>query len=64
LTQYEEVAGNRRPTDICKAAESLRKVAALTVGLPDDSPADAKPRDRLELAAEVLDAAARTEEEP
>jgi hypothetical protein len=64
LTQYEEVARRRNPTDISKAAERLRKAAALTVGLPDDSLADAKLRDRLELAAEVLDAAARTEEEP
>jgi hypothetical protein len=49
---------------VSKAAKSLRKIAALTVGSPDDSPADAKAPDRLELAAEVLDVAARTEEEP
>jgi hypothetical protein len=47
-----------------KAAESLRKVAALTVGLPEDSPADAKLRDHLDLAADVLDSTVRTEEEP
>lgn len=43
-----------------KAAESLRKIAASTLGLPDDSPADARLRDQLELAADVLDAV-RTE---
>ncbi|MGD0321533.1 MAG: hypothetical protein ABSC00_08050 [Acidimicrobiales bacterium] len=58
------MAGSRRSTDVSKAAKSLRKIAALTVGSPDDSPADAKAPDRLELAAEVLDVAARTEEEP
>ena len=42
----------------------MRKVAELTTGLPEDLPADARLRDRLELAADVLDATARTEEEP
>ena len=30
------MARNRGQTDVHKAAESLRKVAALTVGLPED----------------------------
>ena len=39
-----------------RAAEVLRRVVATTRGLPDDSPADAHLRDRLDLAADVLDA--------
>ena len=47
------------------AAISLRKIAEATTGLPDDSPTDARMRDRLELAADVLDAGAGADpEEP
>jgi hypothetical protein len=61
LSQHEEVGRSRRQTE---AAESLRKVAELTTGLPEESPADARLRDRLELAADVLDTTAKTEEHP
>ena len=44
--------------DLRRTARSLRKVVELTEGLPEDSPADARLRDRLELAADVLEAAA------
>lgn len=47
-----------------QAAMTLRKVADLTTGLPDDSPADARLRDRLDLAAAVLDATANAHSEP
>jgi len=46
------------------AARVLRKVAAVTTGLPDDSPHDAQLRDRLELVADTLDAAARSDPDP
>lgn len=59
----EGVARRRRPTDTHKAAQSLRKIADLTYGLPEDSPADAHLRDRLELAADVLDAVVGNEED-
>jgi hypothetical protein len=52
------------PKDMRQAAESLRKLADRTTGLPEDSPADAQLRDRLELAADVLDAGAEAEEPP
>ena len=45
-----------------KAAESLRKFAAHTTGLPDDSPTDARLRDRMEFGADVLDAVGGAEE--
>jgi len=46
--------------DLRQAARVLRRIAEATTGLPDDSPADAQLRDRLELSADVLDAAADT----
>ena len=52
-----------RQRDFRKAAESLRKIAGETAGLPDDSLTDAQLRDRLELAADVLDATAGGEQE-
>jgi len=48
--------------DMHEAAESLRRVVAATENLPDDSPSDARLRDRLELAADVLDAAGEAPE--
>ena len=62
LAHHVVMSRSAQPSDTSKAAESLRKVAALTSNLPDDSPSDAKLRDRLELAAEVLDAAAEAQE--
>jgi cytochrome c556 len=56
------VAKERKPADASKAADSLRKIAALTSNLPDDSPADPQLRDRLELASDVLDATVDAEE--
>ena len=44
------------------AAATIRRVVELTTGLADDSQADARLRDRLELAADVLDATARAED--
>ena len=44
--------------DLREAAEALRRVVQLTQGLPEDSQADAAFRERLELAAAVLMAAA------
>lgn len=43
--------------DLRQAARVLRRVVAITADLADDSPRDAQLRDRLELAADVLDAA-------
>jgi len=48
--------------DLRRAAASLRALARATSKLPGDSPADGKLQDRLDLAAQVLDAAA--EESP
>jgi len=67
MTQHGGVAASRRSDpqkveEMEKAAESLRKVAALTSGLAEDSPTDAQLRDRLELAADVLDAVTGTDE--
>lgn len=45
--------------DLRQAAESMRRIVELTEHLPGDSPPDASLRDRLELAAEVLDSASR-----
>lgn len=44
------------------AAATIRRVVELTTGLPEDSRSDAQLRDRLDLAADVLDASARAEE--
>jgi hypothetical protein len=41
------------------AARQLRLISELTEHLPDDSPQDAALRDRLELAADVLEGAAK-----
>ncbi len=43
-----------------EAARKLRLVSELTERLPDDSPPDAALRDRLELAADVLEAASKS----
>jgi hypothetical protein len=56
LPQDDEVVRSRNATNTSKATGSLRKIADLTTGLPEDSPVDAQLRDRLELAADVLDA--------
>jgi len=45
-----------------RAAESLRQIAEKTSGLPGDAPADRTLQDRLELAADVLDATAEADE--
>lgn len=48
--------------DLREAARVLRKVVEVTSDLPDaDSPNDARLRDRLELAADTLDAAAESD---
>lgn len=44
--------------ELRETADSLRRITELTAGLPEDSQADAAFRERLELAAEVLSAAA------
>lgn len=49
------MASNR---DLHRAARSIRAIIEATANLPDDSPHDAQLRDRLDLAADVLDAAA------
>jgi hypothetical protein len=41
--------------DLRHVAKSLRAVAFVAAALPDDSPTDAMLRDRLELAADVLE---------
>lgn len=43
-------------TQLREVARQLRLISELTEHLPDDSPPDAALRDRLELAARVLDA--------
>lgn len=45
--------------DLRQAADTLRRIVELTEDLPDDSPPDAALRDRLELAADVLEGAAQ-----
>jgi hypothetical protein len=50
--------------DLRRAAKSLREVASLTAGLPEDSPSDARLRESLELAADVLEATVQREKEP
>jgi hypothetical protein len=42
--------------NMARAAESLRLIAAVTTDLPDDSPTNVQLRDRLEFAADVLNA--------
>ena len=46
--------------DLRQTANTLRRIVELTVGLPDDSPPDRALSDRLELAADVLEGAAKT----
>ena len=46
--------------DLREAAHVLHGIAEATADLPDDSPSAAQLRDRLELAAAVLAAAAGT----
>ena len=46
--------------DLREAARVLRGIVEATADLPDDSRSDAQLRDRLELAAAVLAAAAGT----
>ena len=50
--------------DMRRSAETLRKISDETEGLPEDSLADARLRDRLDLAADFLYARAEAEEEP
>jgi hypothetical protein len=50
--------------DLRKAARTLRRITAETEGLPDDMRADRTLQDRLELAADVLDATAAGESAP
>ena len=42
--------------DLRRAAATLRKLASETENLLDDTPKDGQLRERLELAADVLDA--------
>lgn len=44
--------------DLRRAVRSIRAIIEKTTDLPDDSPRSAQLRDRLSLAADVLDAAA------
>ena len=55
----------RVPSDVelQQAAEMLRQIVEQTTDLPDDTLADARLRDRLALAAAVLDAAASHRDE-
>ena len=46
--------------ELRRAAASVRKIATETESLPDDTPSDVLLRERLELAAEVLDATVQT----
>jgi hypothetical protein len=45
--------------DLRQAADSLRQIVELTEHLPEDSPPDRALRDHLELAADVLEGAAK-----
>jgi len=45
--------------DLRQVADTLRRIVELTEHLPDDSSPDAALRDRLELAADVLEGAGR-----
>ncbi len=56
------LGGVPSPDELRRAAETLREVVAATAGLPEDSPDDKQLRERLTLAAVVLDAAAESEE--
>jgi hypothetical protein len=56
VADWQPPSGRRLTSeDLHAAAERLRKISALTEGLPGDSPNDARLRDRLELAAVVKD---------
>ncbi len=52
------MAATVKKTDMAAAADSLRLVVEKTKGLPEDTSKDAALRERLELAADVLDASA------
>jgi hypothetical protein len=63
LTPLLTIGGGRmvhmpNDRDLRHAAVALRRIVELTSGLPEDSQADAAFRERLELVAEVLEAAA------
>ena len=45
--------------ELREVARQLRLISELTEPLPEDSPPDGALRDRLELAADVLEAAAK-----
>jgi hypothetical protein len=55
--------GKLKREDLHDAAQQLRKISTLTEGLPADSLVDARLRDRLGLAADVLDAVAGVDQE-
>ncbi|HML01626.1 MAG TPA: hypothetical protein VK428_15690 [Acidimicrobiales bacterium] len=50
--------------DLRRAARSLHQIAEKTAGLPGEEAADRTLQDRLELVADVIDAAAEAEERP
>jgi len=54
--RMEVVPSNR---DLRQVANTLRRIVELTEHLPEDSPPDAALRDRLELAADVLEGTAK-----
>ena len=53
-----KIATVPKAEDLRRASESLHRIIGLTSGLPEDCQADAAFRERLELAAEVLESAA------
>ena len=64
VADWQPPSGRRLTSeDLHAAVERLRKISALTEGLPGDSPNDARLRDRLELAADVLDATGEPDQE-
>jgi len=56
-----DAGGMLSDDDMHQAAASLRKITVLTADLAGDSPTDAQLRERLELAADVLDAASEAD---
>lgn len=61
--QRTEDTGVPSARDFRRAAESLRRIAAETAGLPEEEGEDRTLQTRLELAADILDAAAEQPED-
>lgn len=58
VTSTRQTGGVPSRADLATAAGAVRKIVVRTAELPDDAPADELLRERLTLAADVLDAAA------